>query len=199
MQAIAGPQARTTNGQKAVLLHFDAHTDAYHNLDHFLGAYKSAAHWASYLVRDGHVDATRSVQDIIAAKPDCVLYMQEGYDPDDLCALLAAGINVITTRGEFFNPKKMDADLRERIEGACREGGASLHATGSSPGFITEAVPLSPNKNVGYWGGWGGSTAIVDQDARMCISYVMNRMESSLLGDTRGFGITQAAYASLAG
>lgn len=62
LQAIAGSQARLTNGKKAVLLHFDAHTDAYHNLDHFLGAIKSAAHWASYLVRDGHVDAEHSVQ-----------------------------------------------------------------------------------------------------------------------------------------
>jgi len=88
------------------------------------------------------VAATRDRDDIIAARPDCVLYMQEGYDADDLCALLAAGINVITTRGEFFNPAKMDPALRERIEGACLRGGATLHATGSSPGFITEAVPL---------------------------------------------------------
>ena len=88
------------------------------------------------------VAATRGRDAIIAARPDCVLYMQEGYDADDLCALLQAGINVITTRGEFFNPGKMDPALRARIEAACRRGGASLHATGSSPGFITEAVPL---------------------------------------------------------
>ncbi len=88
------------------------------------------------------VAATRSLQDILAGKPDCVLYMQEGYDADDLCGLLEAGVNVITTRGEFFNPEKMDPALRERIEAACRQGGASLHATGSSPGFITEALPL---------------------------------------------------------
>ena len=62
LQAIAGNQAQLTGGEKAVLLHFDAHTDAYHNLDHFLGAIKSAAHWASYLARDGHVDAEHSVQ-----------------------------------------------------------------------------------------------------------------------------------------
>lgn len=88
------------------------------------------------------VAATRSLEDILAQKPDCVLYMQEGYDADDLCGLLEAGVNVITTRGEFFNPGKMDPALRERIETACQRGGASLHATGSSPGFITEAVPL---------------------------------------------------------
>ena len=62
LQAIAGKDAKITKGEKAVLLHFDAHTDAYHHIDHFLGAIKSAAHWASYLVRDGHVDAEHSVQ-----------------------------------------------------------------------------------------------------------------------------------------
>jgi len=62
LQAIAGEGAQLTNGRKAVLLHFDAHTDAFHHIDHFLGAKKSAAHWASYLVRDGHVDAKKSVQ-----------------------------------------------------------------------------------------------------------------------------------------
>jgi hypothetical protein len=36
----------------------------------------------------------------------------------------------------------MDPALRERIEAACANGGTSIHSTGSSPGFITEAVPL---------------------------------------------------------
>ena len=62
MQAIAGEGARLTGGRKAAFLHFDAHTDAYEQIPHFLGAVKSAAHWASYLVRDGYVDAGRSVQ-----------------------------------------------------------------------------------------------------------------------------------------
>ena len=62
LQGIAGPESKLTDGEKAVLVHFDAHTDAYHQLDHFLGAVKSAAHWASYLVRDGFVDATKSIQ-----------------------------------------------------------------------------------------------------------------------------------------
>lgn len=69
LQAIAGRQAKISGGEKAVLLHFDAHTDAFHNLDHFLGAVKSAAHWASYLARDGHVDAAHSVQLGIRGNP----------------------------------------------------------------------------------------------------------------------------------
>lgn len=88
------------------------------------------------------IKATRNIQDIIALKPDCVMYMQEGVNIDDVCQLLEAGINIVTTRGEFFFPAKMDQVLRERTEAACRKGKASLHATGSSPGFITEAIPV---------------------------------------------------------
>ena len=68
---------------------------------------------------------------------------------------------------------------------------------GMGYGLSSEAMPMGPNEHIAYWGGWGGSTVVVDQDARLCVSYVMNRMEGSLLGDTRGFGILQAAYQSL--
>jgi 2,4-diaminopentanoate dehydrogenase len=88
------------------------------------------------------ITATRDIEAIIAARPDCVLYMQEGVRLDDVCRLLEAGINIVTTRGEFFNPARMDPQIRARTEAACLAGEASLHATGSSPGFITEAVPL---------------------------------------------------------
>ncbi len=62
MQAIAGEGAKLTGGKKAAFLHFDAHTDAYEQIPHFLGAKKSAAHWAAYLVRQGQIDASHSVQ-----------------------------------------------------------------------------------------------------------------------------------------
>ena len=80
LQAIAGEGANITNGEKAVLLHFDAHTDAYHNLDHFLGAVKSAAHWASYLVRDGHVDPEHSVQVGIRGNVRSLNWLEPSYD-----------------------------------------------------------------------------------------------------------------------
>jgi 4-hydroxy-tetrahydrodipicolinate reductase len=88
------------------------------------------------------IKATNRVDDIVALKPDCVIYMQQGFDADDVCRLLAAGINVVTTRDEVQYARAMDPALRSRIEEACRNGGASIHATGSSPGFINEAVPL---------------------------------------------------------
>lgn len=69
---------------------------------------------------------------------------------------------------------------------------------GMGYGLSSEVMPMGPNEHIAYWGGWGGSTVVIDQDARMSVSYVMNRMEGSLLGDTRGFSLLQAAYASLA-
>jgi 2,4-diaminopentanoate dehydrogenase len=88
------------------------------------------------------VIATRDIGDILALGPDCVLYMADRVDVDALCLLLDAGINVVSTRSEFHNPDRLDPETRRRIEAACVRGGASLHSTGSSPGFITEALPL---------------------------------------------------------
>ena len=62
LQGIAGSHSQLTGGEPACLLHLDAHTDAFHNVDHFMGAVKSAAHWASYLVTGGHVDPKHSIQ-----------------------------------------------------------------------------------------------------------------------------------------
>jgi guanidinopropionase len=76
LQGIAGEGSRLTGGRKAALLHLDAHTDTYHNIEHWLGARKSAAHWASYLVRQGHVDPGRSVQIGIRGNPRTLDWLQ---------------------------------------------------------------------------------------------------------------------------
>jgi len=88
------------------------------------------------------VTATRDVDEIVALRADCVLYMPQGCDVDDLCRLLESGANVVTTRGEFHRPASLDPAVRERVEAACARGGTSIHSTGSSPGFISEALPI---------------------------------------------------------
>ncbi len=57
-------------------------------------------------------------------------------------------------------------------------------------------LPL-PNPRTCFWGGWGGSLAIIDMDANLSYSYVMNRMEASLTGDPRGAGPLLATYVAL--
>lgn len=69
---------------------------------------------------------------------------------------------------------------------------------GMGYGLNSMLMPLGPNKNICFWGGYGGSLVFVDQDARLCLSYVMNRMESGLMGDTRGLGLIFAMYQALA-
>ncbi|PLK26161.1 dihydrodipicolinate reductase [Novosphingobium sp. TH158] len=91
---------------------------------------------------DTGVIATSSVAEIVAQPADCVLYMRQGTNIDELCQILASGKNVVTTRGDFHDPRSMDPEVRERIEEACAAGNSSVYSTGSSPGFITEAMLL---------------------------------------------------------
>lgn len=68
---------------------------------------------------------------------------------------------------------------------------------GMGYGLTNTEVPLGPNERIAFWGGWGGSVVVIDQDARLCVAYVMNRMEGNLVGDSRGFGLLFAAHACL--
>ncbi|HEX8055252.1 MAG TPA: dihydrodipicolinate reductase [Novosphingobium sp.] len=88
------------------------------------------------------VKATNSLADVIALKPDCVLYMPHVNRVDEVCAILESGANIVSTRMEYQNPAGLDPADRAKIEAACQKGGTSIHATGSSPGFISEAVPI---------------------------------------------------------
>lgn len=88
------------------------------------------------------ISATNSIEDVIALKPDCVLYMAAQCNYDEICRILESGANIVTTRGEFHNPARMEPAIRQRVEEACQRGITSIHSTGCSPGFVTEALPL---------------------------------------------------------
>ncbi|MGI9345867.1 MAG: serine hydrolase [Gammaproteobacteria bacterium] len=68
---------------------------------------------------------------------------------------------------------------------------------GMGYGITGEHAPMSPNAKTAFWGGWGGSLVVVDAQAQLCISYVMNRMKPTLTGDTRGASIIRSTYACL--
>ncbi len=63
-------------------------------------------------------------------------------------------------------------------------------------GLAGGMVPL-PHPNSMFWGGYGGSIAIIDMDARTTFSYAMNKMAGTTTGDVRGFSLVMAMWAAL--
>ena len=68
---------------------------------------------------------------------------------------------------------------------------------GMGYGLSSSLMPIGPRAC--YWGGYGGSLIVMDQDAELTICYAMNRMGDAIMGDLRGFGIVAAAVSGLAG
>jgi CubicO group peptidase (beta-lactamase class C family) len=62
---------------------------------------------------------------------------------------------------------------------------------------LPTGLTFHPEGKICYWGGWGGSSIIVDVSQRMTFSYVMNRMDDGLLGDSRGEDLAAATWAAL--
>jgi hypothetical protein len=88
--------------------------------------------------------ATDDVDALVALDADCVLYMPSRLDLDELCALLASGKNVVTTCSELLWARRaLPDDQVDQLEQACAQGDVSLFATGSSPGFISDVVPIA--------------------------------------------------------
>jgi guanidinopropionase len=105
LQGLAANNLSLTNGKKISLLHIDAHTDTFSQLDHFLGAKKSAAHWGAYLVDDGIVDPTRSMQIGMRGNPRTLDWLQPSYD---------LGYNVVTM--QEFKQKGIQEVISETLD-----------------------------------------------------------------------------------
>ncbi|WP_022673853.1 hypothetical protein [Novosphingopyxis baekryungensis] len=82
-----------------------------------------------------HVIATADITDIIALKPDAVIYTPFKSDMDNVLLLLRSGINVVSTN-LFIDSGGMTGDNRARLLAACIEGKSSLFITGVNPGWI---------------------------------------------------------------
>lgn len=98
-----------TKGEKICFLHLDAHTDVFTTVDHFLGAKKSAAHWGAYLVDQGLVDPTHSMQIGLRGHPRTLDWLQPSYD---------YGYNVVTM-AEYRSrgAAEVIAQIKETLDG----------------------------------------------------------------------------------
>jgi hypothetical protein len=95
------------------------------------------------------VDTTADKAELLALKPDCICYAASGESRprecvEDICEMLAAGINVVTTSiPGLVHPPAFDPKQVAQLEAACRAGGASLYASGIEPGFAGDALVLT--------------------------------------------------------
>ncbi|MEE3325882.1 MAG: serine hydrolase domain-containing protein [Myxococcota bacterium] len=105
-----------------------------------------------------------------------------GGSVDGVTLMSEAGVNTI---------------LEEQIRGIDLVFGVPM-VFGMGFGLNDSSFPISPNPRSFFWGGWGGSLAVIDLDAGVSIAYVMNKMEANLMGDVRGASIARAVYESLA-
>ena len=100
-------------------------------------------------VRTG-VTATPGMDQVLATKPDCLVYCAMGDTRPveatrDVTAALAAGINVVGSApgGLQFPWGAMPAKAISRVEEAAVQGNSSVYITGVDPGFATDLVPFA--------------------------------------------------------
>jgi CubicO group peptidase (beta-lactamase class C family) len=101
----------------------------------------------------------------------------------------ARGVRLLSQRG-------CDVVFEEQSNGKDLVLGIPMRF-GMGYGLAGELLPMGPRAC--FWGGYGGSLIVMDQDAGLTVSYVMNRMESGLTGDLRGANVVLAAVMGLAG
>ena len=112
--------------------------------------------------------------------------------------------SAVTSGGEvdgirLLSPATIEVIFDEQVDGTDLVLGLPLRwGIGYAlpqPG-VHENVPL-PDGRICFWGGWGGSMAIMDLDRRLTIAYVMNKMAPGIIGSVRSAAYVRAAYRAL--
>jgi CubicO group peptidase (beta-lactamase class C family) len=114
-----------------------------------------------------------------------------------------AAIHAVLANGGVANGKRILSEagcrkaLEQQIEGTDLIFNAPARF-GLGFGLPSPMIPL-PNPNSMFWGGYGGSLAIIDMDARTSFGYAMNKMAGTTTGDMRAMGLVMGVWAGLAG
>lgn len=82
---------------------------------------------------------THCLDDIIALKPDGVIWSGKTYDVESYARILAAGINLYTGMGGYFIE---GAPEQAQLAAAAAKGNSSFCAGGNIPGLISDVLPL---------------------------------------------------------
>jgi len=86
-----------------------------------------------------------SLAEALALRPDVAVLCTASTVPavaDDLFALIAAGVNVVSTCENLSYPWLKTPELADRLDAAAREAGVTIAGTGVNPGFVLDALPV---------------------------------------------------------
>ncbi|HUX04232.1 MAG TPA: serine hydrolase domain-containing protein [Acidimicrobiales bacterium] len=103
--------------------------------------------------------------------------------------------SIIANNGEFEGHRFFRREIGDLIFLTQTHGidlvlGVDMHF-GMGYGLSSATAPMGPRGC--FWGGFGGSVIVMDQDTDLTVAYVMNQMRVGLIGDTRGPAIVLAA------
>lgn len=126
---------------------------------------KNAAELCGLDASTTDVRATRDVDSLLTLDADCVCYtatdtMRRDEGLDDMCKLLAAGVNVVSINMVAHSPSNFGDEVVTQITDACDVGGTSIYGTGVLPGITTETMLL------------GGSSASQRIDVARAYEYI---------------------------
>ncbi|MEV0167407.1 serine hydrolase domain-containing protein [Nonomuraea fuscirosea] len=106
---------------------------------------------------------------------------------------------ILASSARLLKPATLDLIFAEQSNGPDLVNGLHLRW---GIGFALpdrRTLPWLPDGRVAFWGGWGGSMAIMDFDRGVTIAYVMNDMGADILGSARSAAYVQAVYRALDG
>jgi 4-hydroxy-tetrahydrodipicolinate reductase len=145
---------------------------------------KDAAELAGFAGATG-VTATTDLDEVLAAKPDCVVYnaLADNRLPEaleDYRRILAAGVNVVGSGPVFLQwPWQVIPDeMIKPLEDAAQQGNSSLFVNGIDPGFANDLLPLA----------LAGTCQSVEQIRCMEIVDYATYNSAAVMFDVMGFG-----------
>ncbi|KAB8239017.1 serine hydrolase domain-containing protein [Aspergillus alliaceus] len=109
-----------------------------------------------------------------------------------ILAMVSLGGEVDGVR--FLSPGTIDLIFQEQCDGIDLVLGIPLRFGIGYALPKRDTVPWIPEGRKCFWGGWGGSIAIMDLDNAMTISYTMNKMADKTLGNANTAQYVQAIY-----
>jgi 4-hydroxy-tetrahydrodipicolinate reductase len=131
------------------------------------------------------VTATPDLDEVLAAKPDCVVYnaLADNRLPEaleDYRRILAAGVNVVGSGPVFLQwPWQVIPDeMIKPLEDAAQQGNSSLFVNGIDPGFANDLLPLA----------LAGTCQSVEQIRCMEIVDYATYNSAAVMFDVMGFG-----------